>query len=122
MKGYLAYCYCRQDSEKFEKLDGKTYPTFRKDTYSVCHREIREKIQVKYSLFLRTNWRGCPYIVGYYEINEKNSNLGPILVAKNRLGIAFNLPIDAEILGYLKLGLKIAYLKKSHGQCMWTMP
>lgn len=108
MKGYLTYCYCKQNSEKFERLDEKIDPNFKEGKYSVCHRDIRERIQVGDFLFLRTNWRNCPYLVGYYEISEKyKGKFGPVLLAKNRICVDFNLPIDAEILHYLRPELKI---------------
>ncbi|MGB9708150.1 MAG: hypothetical protein ACPLXC_02375 [Candidatus Pacearchaeota archaeon] len=108
MKGYLTYCYCKQDSEKFEKLDEKVDPNFKEGSYKVCHREIRNRIQVGDFLFLRTNWRNEPYIIGYYEISEKrDSETGKILIAKNRLCIDFNLEIDRELLNILRPELNI---------------
>ncbi len=108
MKGYLTYCYCKQNLEKFEKLDEKTDPNFQEGTYSECHNDIRERIQLGDYLFLRTNWRQEPYIIGYYEISEKHEGeFGKILIAKNRVCIDFNLYIDQELLAFLRPGLKI---------------
>jgi len=108
MRGYLTYCYCRQDSEKFEKLEEKTDPNFKEGTYTECHNDIRKRIQPGDFLFLRTNWKDTPYIIGYYEISEKrDGEFGKILVAKNRICIDFNLQIDKELLAFLKPGLKI---------------
>lgn len=105
MKGYLTYCYCKQDSARFEKLDEKVDPDFQKGTYSICHHDIRERIQIGDFLFLRTNWRDTPYIIGYYEISKKcDGRFGPVLVAKNRICINFNLEINPELLEFLRPG------------------
>lgn len=108
MEGYLTYCYCDQDSEKFErewvksegKLWQKTDPNFQEGTYSECHQRLREKIQTGDYLFFRTNWRSVPYIIGYFLIGNKEKQdefEGPQLIAKDRLCIDFNLHLNKEL-------------------------
>ncbi len=119
MEGYLTYCYCDQDSEKFERgwvkdegnLWQKTDPNFQERTYSECHLKLREKIQIGDYLFFRTNWRRAPYIIGYFLIGDKKKQEefeGPRLIAKERLCIDFNFQIDAELLTFLSPRLKMA--------------
>jgi hypothetical protein len=107
MTGRIVYCYSDQRISIFRQgiIDNqrKTDPNFSNGTYSVCQLKLRKVIEPEDVLFFRTAWKDKPYIIGYFIIgNKKLGEYGPVLIAKERICINYNLPITEEIIRFLR--------------------
>lgn len=92
-------------SLKKEEQEGIDYyikadPDFAQGTYSVCHRKMRQVMQVGDVLFFRTLWRGQQYLVGYFLVREKRGmSDDPILVADSKKSVLvhFKVPVTIKL-------------------------
>lgn len=128
MKGFITYCFGDWQSGEFqrgvmrmrqsrktdepirrslkkEEREGRDYyvkadPDFSALTYSVCHRKLRQLVEVGDVLFFRTLWRGQQYLVGYFLVREKRGiSDNPILVAdpERSVLVHFKVPVTLEL-------------------------
>lgn len=131
-KSYLTVCFCDWNYSTFHRgvmkirngkrtdepirrplriteLEGQDYyvkpdPDFAVGVYGRCHRQLRVALKPGDLLFLRTLWRGKPYLIGYFKISEKIGTADPICRADltNSRLINFQLEITPEILEVVK--------------------
>ncbi len=94
---------------KITEVEGQDYyikpdPDFAVGVYGRCHRQLRLSIKPGDLLFLRTLWRGKPYLLGYFKIKEKIGTTDPICradLANSRL-INFQHEITPELVRMVK--------------------
>jgi hypothetical protein len=151
MNGFLTVCYSDQGTESFERgvfyikngrktksqvkralspneVQGahfwrKPDPDFSRLTYSICHRRLRQKLEVGDILFFRTLWRGRHYLLGYFLVKDKvDSGLkdrGPIIFGDDERSLLIHYVLKITPALVMKLNPRSLPPKRGENLNMW---